>query len=378
MVGKVNFHRPVEIQTKCLKPYNPDTLSQMQIILKNYEKLLSQIQKTITQTEQNIVKNVNQEKVAMSWQIGKIINEHLVKNDRADYGKKLFEQLGKDTAIAQSILYQMRKFHKAFPTLPKNDLSWSHYRSLASVKDVEVRKLLESEVVKNNLGAEELEHKVAKVKKITPKKSVPKKLKVTRGRLFTYELKKILKQVEDDRAWNQISRRSQLHPELVLGSPTFVDLGFNMFFELKTSLKVGEIVESKKLGEKFSLKKSNVKPAQMHTYKAYLERVVDGDTIHVVLDLGFKMQHREILRLAKINAPEAKTAEGKKSREELKKILKDVPFLIVKTNRTDIYGRYVADVFFDETGKETDPQKIADRGVYLSQLLLDRVLVEEY
>ena len=186
----------------------------MQIVLRNYEKLLFQIQKTIKQTEQNIVKSVNQEKVAMSWQIGKIINEHLVKNDRADYGKKLFEQLEKDTAIAQSILYQMRKFHKAFPVLPKNNLSWSHYRSLASVKDVEVRKLLENQVVKNNLAAEELEHEVAKVKKIELKKSAPKKLKVTRGRLFAYEIS-----------------------VLVDSKKTFVDLGFNMFFELKTTLK---------------------------------------------------------------------------------------------------------------------------------------------
>jgi hypothetical protein len=351
----MNFHRPVEIQPKCLKPYNPNTSSQMQIVLKNYEKLLSQIQKTIEQTEQNIVKSVNQEKVAMSWQIGKIINEHLVKNDRADYGKKLFEQLEKDTAIAQSILYQMRKFHKAFPAFPENDLSWSHYRSLASVKNVEVRKLLENQVVKNNLPAEELEREVAKVKKVEAKKIAPKKLKVTRGQLFSYKV-----------------------TALADAKTTFVDLGFNMFFELKTLLKVGEIVESKKLAEKFLLKKSGVKSPQMHTYKAYLERVVDGDTIVVVLDLGFKMQHREILRLAKINAPEAKTNEGRRSAEGLKKILKDAPFLIVKTSKTDIYGRYIADVFFDETGKETDLQKIADGGVYLSQLLLERGLVEEY
>ena len=327
----------------------------MQIVLKNYEKLLFQIQKTIKQTEQNIVKSVNQEKVAMSWQIGKIINEHLVKNDRADYGKKLFEQLEKDTAIAQSILYQMRKFHKAFPVFPKNNLSWSHYRSLASVKDAEVRKLLENQVVKNNLAAEELEHKVAKVKKIELKKSAPKKLKVTRGRLFTYEIS-----------------------VLVDSKKTFVDLGFNMFFELKTALKAGEIVESKKLPEKFLLKKSDVKSAQMHTYKAYVERVVDGDTLHVILDLGFKMQHREILRLAKINASEAASSEGKKAARVLAEILKDVPFLIIKTNKTDIYGRYVADVFFDENKKEKDPQKVADAGVYLSQLLLDRGLVEKY
>ncbi len=105
--------------------------------------------------------------------------------------------------------------------------------------------------------------------------------------------------------------------------------------------------------------------------------MVDGDTIHVTLDLGFKILHKEILRLAKINAPEATTFEGKKATEALKEILKTAPFLIVKTNKTDIYGRYIADVFFgDHT--QTNPQKIADSGTYLSQVLLDRGLVLEY
>ena len=137
------------------------------------------------------------------------------------------------------------------------------------------------------------------------------------------------------------------------------------------------MVESVKNGEKISLKKSKLNSDQLHTYKAYLDRVVDGDTIHVTLDLGFKIRHKEILRLAKINAPEAETFEGKKSSDALKKILAEVPFLIVKTNKTDIYGRYVADVFL--AGKnETDSEKVASEGVYLNQLLIDLGVAEVF
>jgi endonuclease YncB( thermonuclease family) len=70
--------------------------------------------------------------------------------------------------------------------------------------------------------------------------------------------------------------------------------------------------------------------------------------------------------------------EGKKSAEALKEILQGVEFLIVKTNKTDIYGRYVADVFFVQGGGKVNAQKVADEGVYLSQLLLDKGLVEVY
>ena len=70
-------------------------------------------------------------------------------------------------------------------------------------------------------------------------------------------------------------------------------------------------------------------------------------------------------------------AQVRKSAKTLKKILKDAPFLIVKTNKTDIYGRYIADVFFSDKN-ETDVQKVADEGVYLNQALLDAGVVEEY
>ncbi len=81
--------------------------------------------------------------------------------------------------------------------------------------------------------------------------------------------------------------------------------------------------------------------------------------------------------LAKINAPEAETFEGKKSSDELKKILADVPFLIVKTNKTDIYGRYVADVFLAGKG-ETDAEKVASEGAYLNQMLIDSGVAEVF
>ena len=98
--------------------------------------------------------------------------------------------------------------------------------------------------------------------------------------------------------------------------------------------------------------------------------------MHVTLDLGFGIEHREILRLAKINAPEIATTAGKKSSDALKEILKDLPFLVLRTNKTDIYGRYVADVFFDQNKQEQDVKKVAKSGTYLGQMLLDLGLVE--
>ena len=336
----------------------------MKIALKNYKKILQAIQKVVAETEQNIVQNVNREKVVMSWQIGKLVDEYLSENDGAQYQKQLLEELEKDTAITTRALYQMRSFFRAYPALPaqEKDLSWSHYRSLASVANAETRARLEDLTISDALGADKLASKISKIKqdaKTRRENNAAKKitkLPVKRGQLFTYKI--------------AVSPHSK---------KTLIDCGFNIFTEIKTGLKDdGATIESVKKGESFSLKKSQAKPQQTHTYKAYLDRVVDGDTLHVTLDLGFKIEHKEILRLAKINAPEMSEDEGKKSAAALQEILKDVKFLIVKTNKTDVYGRYVADVFFDASGKETNPQKVADDGVYLNQLLLERALVEVF
>ena len=95
----------------------------------------------------------------------------------------------------------------------------------------------------------------------------------------------------------------------------------------------------------------------------------------VILDLGFKTFHREKLRLRAIDAPELETAQGAKSSAALKKILKNTPFLVVKTSSVDVYGRYVCDVFLPENSAETNAQKVADSGIFLNQLLLDKGLV---
>ncbi len=327
----------------------------MEITLKNYKKLLTKIQQTIAKTKQNIVQVVDYQKVLMSWEIGKEIDLHLQGQDKAEYGEKLFLQLTKDIGIEKTTLYQMRAFYKAYPQipLPKNSLSWSHYRSLIAVKDEETRQRLENLVIEKSLGSNRLQKEIAatKKKKISQKKSDQKipQLKVKRGKVGTYTVSS--------------------GKGLVVSGKVEIDLGFDVFVSFTSMTKVAEA--STAWGVKMTQQKKSD-----YTYVATLERVVDGDTIHVKIDLGCGISHREIIRLAQINAAESNAAQGKKATAALKKILNGVQFLILRTNKTDIYGRYVADIFFDETKKEKDPQKVADCGTYLNQLLLDCGLVE--
>ena len=45
----------------------------------------------------------------------------------------------------------------------------------------------------------------------------------------------------------------------------------------------------------------------MYQYNATLVRVVDGDTVDAMIDLGFDIQVKKRIRLAGINAPESRT-----------------------------------------------------------------------
>lgn len=56
--------------------------------------------------------------------------------------------------------------------------------------------------------------------------------------------------------------------------------------------------------------------------------------------------------------------------------LKSVKFIIVKTRKSGKYGRYLADIYY--LPGENDPQKVAQKGIFLNQELLDKGLAWPY
>jgi micrococcal nuclease len=86
-------------------------------------------------------------------------------------------------------------------------------------------------------------------------------------------------------------------------------------------------------------------------YKYYIrkvEKIVDGDTIDVLIDLGFDILFQSRVRLAGIDTPESRTRDlaekalGLESKEYLKNHLKDAKSVVIKTekiNSTEKFGR---------------------------------------
>jgi endonuclease YncB( thermonuclease family) len=108
------------------------------------------------------------------------------------------------------------------------------------------------------------------------------------------------------------------------------------------------------------------------TYKATVQRVVDADTLELMVDLGFEVFKQQRVRLAGIDAPDIETPAGDEAYRYVIERLARAPFVMVKTNRIDIYGRYVGHVFY--ALKPLDSDAVFASGEYLNQQLLDRGL----
>ena len=94
----------------------------------------------------------------------------------------------------------------------------------------------------------------------------------------------------------------------------------------------------------------------MYTYEiTKVRRVIDGDTIEVTVDLGFRIFHNITVRLLGINAPEARTkdleekAKGLEAKDFLRIYMDDNKnsFMTVDSRKLDSFGRSLGDVFVD-------------------------------
>jgi endonuclease YncB( thermonuclease family) len=88
--------------------------------------------------------------------------------------------------------------------------------------------------------------------------------------------------------------------------------------------------------------------ATAYRYKVQVTNVHDGDTVTVVADLGFWIAHTTPVRLARINAPELSTTEGRAAQQALAAYVSARPGQwTVRTFRSgeDKYGRWLADVY---------------------------------
>lgn len=95
-------------------------------------------------------------------------------------------------------------------------------------------------------------------------------------------------------------------------------------------------------------------------YGATVLKVIDGDTIDLMVDLGFSVHHKIRVRLYGVNTPESRTKDlkekelGLKAKQFTQDWLTTHKWVFVNTipNKNDKYGRVLARIFSSDKIEE--------------------------
>ena len=111
----------------------------------NNTQLFNDIKTLIEQTKSQVAQTVNSALTLLYWNIGKKINEDILKDKRAEYGKEIVATLSQQLqneygkGYSYSALTRMMKFAKYFDikniATVSQQLSWSHFKELIVLED---------------------------------------------------------------------------------------------------------------------------------------------------------------------------------------------------------------------------------------------------
>ena len=284
--------------------------------------------------------------VHFAWETGRRIVE--IEQDgavHAAYGTHLIPTISQELTkkfglgFSPRNLRKMRQFYflnQKWPTSAK--LEWSDIVELLPVKDAKTRQRLEARILKEDLNTRQIRKLVKAVRHVPTPEEISKLPPLKRPadlKLHTYA-------------------KSKLNITVVPGY-VFLDCGF----------MIDQPVSPQEL------ERVSVTATPSYTYAAFIDRVIDGDTLVVVTLVGFGTTMIDKLRLRGIDCPEVGTPEGDRAKAYVTKLLPVGSTIILQSHKTktDLHGRFVVDVFF-KTG-ENDPEIIIKEGIYLNQHLLD-------
>jgi predicted nuclease of restriction endonuclease-like (RecB) superfamily len=143
------------------------------IIKNNEQKLLDRLSELVELSKHKITSQANSVLTMLFWQIGKDINDFVLGNQRAEYGKlimstvssHLTDKYGKNFELRN--LQRMRQFAEQFTDIEivstlSTQLSWSHFVELLPIKKEEAKLFYAQKSAEGNWGVRELRNQKEK------------------------------------------------------------------------------------------------------------------------------------------------------------------------------------------------------------------------
>jgi micrococcal nuclease len=341
---------------------------------KFYNDLIARIKMSFSKGLLAAQKMLEYQRLKTYWQVGGDIRQIVSASDGqlrlgqalySSINKDINEELGLDLSV--DTIGRIVQFNKNYPKFPKNTtLTFSHYKALLRIKDLTARAKLEAKAINKNMNIFEIKDEIMLINsQDKPNQKSVKQLVCKRGEPYVY----CVRQDEDINA-NKCFR-------IDCGFKINIPLSSGIINQDKLSLtKKNRTVRTIKKDNKYDVVLFKDGYSKLYTYSAKVLNVVDGDTIDVRIDVGFGIWLDDRLRFKYIDAPELSTPAGRQAKEFLVKYFSKCPKIIIRTKKSEMYGRWLADIF--ALPNCADPYKIARQGEYLNQLLLDKGLAQIY
>ena len=135
------------------------------------QTLFNDLSQLIEQSRNFVIVQANSVMTMLFWNVGKRINEDILQNKRADYGKRivptvsaqLTEKYGKNFELRN--LRRMMQFAEQFPNIEivsplATQLSWTHFVELMPLKEEKARLFYAKEAAERHWGKRELRQSI--------------------------------------------------------------------------------------------------------------------------------------------------------------------------------------------------------------------------
>jgi len=197
----------------------------------NHQQLITDLKELVDKTKYQVAAQVNSAMVVLYWKIGQRINEDILGNKRAEYGKEIIFQISQQLTLefgnsfSEKNIRKMIQFASVFDDFEivasaMRQLSWTHFLLLIPI----------SEDTKRNFYLE-----VCKIENWS--------VRVLRDKInsLLFERTAISKKPEEiiDRELKNWSENNILNPDLVFKDPYFLD-----FLELKDTFSEKDLEEA--------------------------------------------------------------------------------------------------------------------------------------
>lgn len=134
--------------------------------------LLNELSQLIEQTQQQVSIQINSSLTLLFWNIGNRINQNILQNERAEYGKQIVVTVARQLTqkygrnFEEKNLRRMLQFAKQFSDFEKvvplaRQLSWSHFLILLPLKNYDAKIFYAQKAFNETLGKRELRNQIA-------------------------------------------------------------------------------------------------------------------------------------------------------------------------------------------------------------------------